>query len=77
MRFWNDGVPLCLPIVQRNNVFLLTPMEADTSEADTPTAKFAFPAASKYAKHLLEELLHRRYIHAPTDIMCHMNGKVK
>eukprot|EP00961_Rhodomonas_salina_P072698 976632-Rhodomonas_salina.1 len=52
-------------------------MEADTSEADTPTAKFAFPAASKYAKHLLEELHHRRYIHAPTDIMCHMNGKVK
>eukprot|EP00961_Rhodomonas_salina_P154452 2080525-Rhodomonas_salina.1 len=77
MRFWNDGVPLCLLIVQRNNVFLLTPMEADTSKTDAPTAKFAFPAVSKYAKHLLEELLHQLYIHAPTDIMCHMNRKVK
>eukprot|EP00961_Rhodomonas_salina_P118325 1592458-Rhodomonas_salina.1 len=77
MWFWTDSAPLCLLIVQRNNVFLLTPMDCDTSETNTPTTKFAFPAASKYAKHLLEELLHRSFIHAPTETMCHMNGKVK
>eukprot|EP00961_Rhodomonas_salina_P281771 3807582-Rhodomonas_salina.1 len=77
MLFWSDGAPLCLPIVQLNNVFLLTPMDCYTSETNTPTAKFAFPAASKYAKHLLEELLHLCFIHTPTETMCHMNCKVK
>eukprot|EP00961_Rhodomonas_salina_P071914 965814-Rhodomonas_salina.1 len=55
MRFWNDCIPLCLPIVQHNDVFLLKQMEADTSKTDAPTAKFTFPASSKYAKHLLLE----------------------
>eukprot|EP00961_Rhodomonas_salina_P040753 547563-Rhodomonas_salina.1 len=28
-RFWHDCEPVCLPVIQRNNVFLLTPMECD------------------------------------------------
>eukprot|EP00961_Rhodomonas_salina_P191992 2590807-Rhodomonas_salina.1 len=62
---WPGSDPVSLPIVQCNNVFLLTPMEADCPVQQHSNNKFAFPAASKLSHHLLEEILHHLYNHAP------------
>ena len=58
---WLDGHPTILPVVQRNNVFLLTPMDFDTLHQRTETPKFAFPAASKLSHLMYEEVLHSRF----------------
>eukprot|EP00961_Rhodomonas_salina_P191994 2590808-Rhodomonas_salina.1 len=70
---WPCSDPVSLPIVQRNNVFLLTPMEADCQVQQHCNNKFAFLAASKLLHHLLEEILHHRYNHAPIKKLAHLN----
>eukprot|EP00961_Rhodomonas_salina_P006333 85749-Rhodomonas_salina.1 len=77
LQAWTDNIQLYLPFVQQNNVFLLTPMESDWTRQTCPTPKFAFPAASKFTHHTLEELMHKRLIHSPAELMVKMNGKVK
>eukprot|EP00961_Rhodomonas_salina_P065995 886799-Rhodomonas_salina.1 len=72
---WLDGHPTILPVVQCNNVFLLTPMDFDTPHQRTETPKFAFPAASKLSHLMYEEVLHSRF-HRPLELLASMTGKV-
>eukprot|EP00961_Rhodomonas_salina_P079081 1063252-Rhodomonas_salina.1 len=52
-------------------------MEADCPVQQHSNNKFAFPAASKLLHHLLEEILHHWYNHAPIEKLAHLNcGKV-
>jgi transposase InsO family protein len=66
--------PRFLPLLQRNNVFLLTAVDAFTSPpADTTSSAYN---ATRFRHMLLEEALHLRF-HVPIDKLLHMNGKVK
>eukprot|EP00961_Rhodomonas_salina_P214553 2897622-Rhodomonas_salina.1 len=46
-------------------------MECESPTQDHPTPKFAMPAVSKLSHTLLEEILHRRWIHAPVERLRH------
>eukprot|EP00961_Rhodomonas_salina_P080036 1075958-Rhodomonas_salina.3 len=71
---WPGTDPVSLPIVQCNNVFLLTPMEANCLVQQHSNNKFAFPAALKLSHHLLEEILHHWYNHSPIQKLAHLNS---
>eukprot|EP00961_Rhodomonas_salina_P074402 999398-Rhodomonas_salina.2 len=73
---WVDNEPVCIPVIQQNNVFLLTLMECDAPTQERPTDKFAFPAVSKLLHHTLEEMLHYS-THAPLERLSRLNSKVK
>eukprot|EP00961_Rhodomonas_salina_P000117 1182-Rhodomonas_salina.2 len=73
---WLDGHLTILPVVQRNNVFLLTPMDFDTLHQRSETPKFAFPAVSKLSHLMYEEVLHSRF-HCPLELLASMAGKVR
>eukprot|EP00961_Rhodomonas_salina_P020700 278357-Rhodomonas_salina.1 len=66
-----------LPFVQHNNVFLITPMESDCQTHNTTTPRFAFPAASSYSNHNLEEVLHMCFNHPSDEKLVRLDGKVK
>ena len=69
-----SGIALQLPLHQTNNVFYFTPIDVDTS----PNCETEYHAhfASKFDHSTLEEILHRRFNHAPTATAAMLNGKV-
>eukprot|EP00961_Rhodomonas_salina_P114047 1534301-Rhodomonas_salina.1 len=71
---WPSTLPVYLPIIQQNNVFMLS--EIDTEVAPELGNSSAYNA-SRFSHHTLEEILHRRYNHAPTERIAKMNGKVR
>eukprot|EP00961_Rhodomonas_salina_P168310 2268785-Rhodomonas_salina.2 len=71
---WPSTLPVYLPIIQQNNVFMLS--EIDTEVAPEVGNSSAYNA-SRFSHHTLEEILHRRYNHAPTECIAKMNGKVR
>ena len=68
---WPSGDPQYLPIVQQNNVFLLT-----TIDSEFPSDELKAYNATRFEHSTLEEILHRRFNHAPTERLTKLNGRV-